>query len=365
MKNTDKRALSFYVEEPDTNDAGQVTEGLFITPSTRAWLRLDDAMDKAEGTAKTYEGYLRKLERIIEKEPDYLDAYNSVGYTYLELASKVAPSVSCTYVDIAHGYYQRAYDRARELVPPDFKGRIIWSYLDNRPFLRAHAGLIRCHLRRKEYIEAARMMEVHLIWNPNDNVGVRFLLGDAYLLSGDIQNARRTLSASMEDGYVPYPDNAYSLGLLEFKEGNYSAAATALRIGFLANEYIAEILTGRVAEKPHFYWHNCSDRSLKNAKCYLIEQDMLSSWQSVPQAIDFVDWLFNSAAVMRERLEWAEIREGLTYEHDFTARGVFVNREEALRKRIAKIAMLIQKVKDHRGSPRWPWEHSRRDMMAQ
>ena len=70
------------------------------------------------------------------------------------------------------------------------------------------------------------------------------------------------------------------------------------------------------------------------------------------------------AAVMRERLEWAEIREGLTTEHDFSARGVFVNREEALRKRIAKVTMMIQKITDHRGHTRWPWEHSRTDLMG-
>lgn len=358
MKNTSKRALSFYVDESDPDDISQVREGIFLTPHTKAWLRLGDSLEKAEISAKTYQEYLRKLDRLIEKEPDYLDAYNNVGNAYLELASKGDSAIFLAYLNAAQNYYQRAYDRARELIPTDFKGRLIWDYRDNRPFLRSHHGLILCCLRKKEYVETARMIEEHLAWNPNDNIGVRFLLGDAYFMAGDIENARRVFNAELKEGYFPYPDNVYSLGLLEFKEGNFSAAATALRIGFLANEYIAEILTGRSVEKPHFYWHSNSFRSVENAKGYLIDHDMLSFWKSVPQAVDFVDWLYNCAAVMRERLEWAEIREGLTTEHEFSVRGVFVNKEESLRKRIAKVTMLIQKITDHRGCTRWPWEHS-------
>lgn len=358
MNTTDKRAVSFFVDESNSDDDSQLREGFFLTPDTKAWLRLDDALEKAESTAKTYQGYITKLDRLIEKEPDYLDAYNYAGNAYLELASKIDLASN---IDAAQNYYQRAYDRARELIPSDFKGRIIWGHLDNRPFLRAHHGLILCNLRKKEYVVAVKLMEEHLAWNPNDNIGVRFLIGDAYFMEGEIQNARKAFIVGLEEGY---PDNAYSLGLLEFKEGSLSAAANALRVGFLANEYIAEILTGRSVQKPHFYWHRNSWGSVESAKGYLIEQDMLTFWKSVPQAIDFVDWLYNSAAVMRERLEWAEIREGLTTVHDFSARGVFVNRAEALRKRIVKVTMLIQKITDHLGNTRWPWEHSRTDLMV-
>jgi tetratricopeptide (TPR) repeat protein len=360
MKNTDKRALSFYMDESDAGDVSQITEGIFLTPSTKAWLQLDDSLEKAESCAKNYQEYLRKLDRLIEKEPDYLDTYNYAGNAYLELASKVDSAIFSVSLNAAQSFYQRAYERAKELIPADFKGRILWLHHGNRPFLRAHHGLILCHLRKKEYVEAARMIEEHLAWNPNDNIGVRLLLGDAYFMAGDTENAKRVLSSGLEEGY---PDNSYSLGLLEFKEGNFSAAATALRIGFLVNEYIAEILTGRSVEKQHFYWHSSSWRSVESAKCYLINQDMLTYWKSVPQAIDFVDWLYNCAAVMRERLQWAEIREGLTTEHNFSARGVFVDREEALRRRITKVTMLVQKITDRQGHTRWPWENSGTDLM--
>lgn len=61
---------------------------------------------------------------------------------------------------------------------------------------------------------------------------------------------------------------------------------------------------------------------------------MGTTWQ-------LVTYVYNCAAVLRERLDLAEIREGLTYEHNFTARSVYCDRETLLRKNIAKVTMLI------------------------
>lgn len=353
-----KRSLSFYTNESDQDLNGQGVEGYFSTPHTKAWLRLHETLDAVEDSAKTYNAYLTKLDRLIAKEPDYLDAYNDAGYALLEIADKQEPQDTFISINLAQEYFTRAFERSKELIPSGFAGQILWGHLDNRPFLRAHHGLILCYLRRKKYVVAAQMMEEHLIWNPGDNIGVRYLLGDAYLLAGDIINARRALAVGMTEGMLPYPDNAYSLGLLEFHVGNYTAAATALRTGFLDNMYIAEILTGRTVEKPHFFWHSNSWSSVEAAKSYLFRQNMLNYWKRTPQAIDFVDWLYNCSTVLRERLEWAEIREGLTYEHDFAVRDKFCNRDEILKKNIAKVTMLIQKISNRSGKKCWPWEYS-------
>lgn len=359
MANVRKHALEFHVNTPEPGDHEQAPEGYFLAPRTTAWSRLDDALEAAEHGSKTYRAYLNKLDRLIDKEPDYFDAYNYAGNAFLEIADSQKVDEALTAINAAQRYYSRAFERAKTLIPSDFAGRIIWGHLDNRPFLRAHHGLILCHLWRNEYAQATKTIEEHLAWNPNDNIGVRYLLGDAYLLAGDTVNARRALAVGVSE---EYPDNAYSLGLLEFKEGNYSAAATALRTGFIGNMYVAEILTGRSVEKPHFFWHGSSRASVSAAKSYLFEQNMLNFWKATPQAIDFVDWLYNCAAVLRERLELAEIKEGLTHEHDFTARGAYCDREALLRKNITKVTMLIQKVSNHRGENRWPWEHSRSDL---
>ena len=360
MATSSKSVLSFYTNESDQDSNEQVVEGYFSTPHTKAWLRLDEDLESAEYKSKTYHAYLTKLDRLIAKEPDYLDAYNNAGSAFLEVSAKQEFPERIININLAQEYYSRAFERANVLIPTDFSGYIRWGSFDNRPFLRSHHGLILCHLRKKEYAVAAQMIEDHLAWNPDDNIGVRYLLGDTYLVSGDIVNARRAFAVGMTEGMLSFPDNAYSLGLLEFRDGNYVAAATALRTGFLGNMYIAEILTGRAVEKPHFFWHSNSWASVDAAKSYLFEQDMLSHWKTTPQAVDFVDWLYNSATVLRERLECAEIREGLTYEHNFTARGKYCNRDEILKKNIAKVTMLIRKITNRSGEKCWPWEYSQR-----
>lgn len=44
----------------------------------------------------------------------------------------------------------------------------------------------------------------------------------------------------------------------------------------------------------------------------------MGDWSA--QEVDFVDWVFNSAAVLRERANLMEQREGLTYERDAVRR---------------------------------------------
>lgn len=361
-----KKALSFFCVAPDDllpdNNGHQpnIGEGFFSFADTKAWIRLADSLEAIQSNSKTYQTYFTKLDRMIAKEPDYLEAYNYAGGGYLELSDKATiPEEVMRNVNLAYQYYLLAYERAKQLIPTDFSGRIGWGRLDNRPFLRVHHGLILCHLRKKEYAKAAQMIEEHLSWNPDDNVGVRYLLGDAYLLSGVNRKARKTFKTTvMAEGLVPQPDNAYSLGLLEFTEGNYAAAATALRIGFIGNMYIAEIITGRIVEKRHFFWHSSSEESISSAKSYLYDLNMLHLWKTTPKAVDFLDWLYNCAIVLRERLELAEVNEGLTYENDYKKRGEYVYQKEALRINIRKVPMLIQKVTDSRGEVRWPWEYS-------
>jgi len=354
----EKRALSFYIEGAETDDLTQPTVGTFDTPRAMGWLRLNERLDAISANTKTYKTLFNKLDGMIQKEPDFLNAYNCAGDASLDLADgKQDNAVGFViWVDSAWTYYNSAFERAKELIPADFKGQIPWSFLDNRPFLQAHNGLIQCKLRWQRYAEAAQMMDEHLAWNPNDNIGVRLIRGDTYILAGDLVKARMALQDGIQSDYPP---SYYSLGLLEFQAGNFTAAATALRLGFVENMYIAEILTGREAAKNHFFWHGSSWSSVREAKCYLKGPlGMLSYWQSVGQAVDFVDWLYNCAAVMKERLEMAEIREGLTYKKDFTSRGPFVERERTLKEQISKVSMLIQKVPNNRGCKRWPWEPS-------
>ncbi|HTP30406.1 MAG TPA: tetratricopeptide repeat protein [Anaeromyxobacteraceae bacterium] len=59
-------------------------------------------------------------------------------------------------------------------LPPGFDGVLVWSPLDDRPFLRCLHGYAVCLWRLGRSKEAQLVFERILSLNPNDNQGVRF-----------------------------------------------------------------------------------------------------------------------------------------------------------------------------------------------
>ena len=58
----------------------------------------------------------------------------------------------------------------------------------------------------------------------------------------------------------------------------------------------------------HLYWHASNRYGAEWAAEYL----NAPSCDWTPEEIDFLDWVFNSAAVLKERAKLAEQHEGLT-----------------------------------------------------
>lgn len=79
-----------------------------------------------------------------------------------------------------------------------------------------------------------------LAYNPNDNQGSRYLLGSEVLRAGNKERAANIFD-EYADNYQPY---YYELALLHILHKDWVKAATALRHGFSANSYIAEMLCG-------------------------------------------------------------------------------------------------------------------------
>ena len=109
---------------------------------------------------------------------------------------------------------------------------------------------------------------------------------------------------------------------LQFKEGDFVSACTYVRRGIAANPYIAEGLTGRTRINEHLYWHASSRNGPDWATDYLSAP--VCEWSA--QEIDFIDWVFNSSAVLRERASLMEQHEGLTCERDAARREPFALR---------------------------------------
>ena len=134
------------------------------------------------------------------------------------------------------------------------------------------------------------------------------------------------------------------------------AACTYLRRGIAANPYIAEGLTGRTVLSEHLYWHASNAHGPEWAVDYLDS----ATCDCTPEVIDFVDWVFNASAVLRERAELMELQEGLTYKRDDEKRGSFARRSTRFDDGISDdiSEKMVKKIQICYDSEVWPWERS-------
>lgn len=155
-------------------DTDEELKGGFVPSETEEWLSVQEEFyDIHDQELYNYE-YYAGLIRILNREPEFLDAYAHIGHQLLYEGQ----------IDKAQEYYQKGLDIAHKLIPKDFSGQIPWADLDNRPFLRLHHGYILCQIQKGNVQNALKLMHQHLSWNPNDNIGVRFLVEDTCRQAG-------------------------------------------------------------------------------------------------------------------------------------------------------------------------------------
>jgi len=215
--------------------------------------------------------------------------------------------------------------------------------VDNRSFLRIAHGYLLGLMHQGDGKAFKALAKKLLAWCPADNLSVRMLLGDISLMTGDTQSAMKSYLQEAADS----PAHCYQAGQIAFR--------TPSR-GIAANPYIAEGLTGRSKINEHLYWH------ASNRNCPEWATDYLSApvcdWTA--QEIDFVDWVFNSSAVLRERASLMEQHEGLTYERDAVRWEPFALRSSYLVNELTddlSIAM-IKRIQNRYGVEIWPWERA-------
>ena len=191
-----------------------------------------------------------------------------------------------------------------------------------------------------------------LAWCPADNLGVRLLMGDISLMTGDTQSARKSYLKEATDS----PAHWYQAGQIAFREGDFVSACTYLRRGIAANPYIEKGLTGRTKMNEHLYWHASNRNGPEWAIDYL--RAPVCDW--MPQEIDFVDWVFNSSAVLRERASLMEQHEGLTYERDAARREPLALRSSYFVDELTDdlSVVMVKKIQHRYCVEIWPWERA-------
>ena len=334
--------LTFTITE---NIAPELDKPVHSGAFSRDWAdeeELDELQDRLDAGRISPKQALLRARKLVVDGPDCLENHNFLANRFWDLAMR----------DEATDVWAKAYRQASVLIPKGFKGQINWSEIDNRSFLRVAKGYLLGLMHQRD-AKAARVLAKKLLaWCPGDNLGVRMLMGDISMMLGDSKVALKTFLKEAADS----PAHWYQAGQIAFKDGDFVCACTYIRRGIAANPYIAEGLTGRTILNEHFYWHASSRNGPQWASDYL--NAPACHWS--PQEIDFVDWVFNSAAVLSERAVLMAQHEGLTYEQDPVRRQSFGLRSGYLMNQVSDelSKTMVRKISNRFGVEIWPWDRA-------
>jgi tetratricopeptide (TPR) repeat protein len=204
---------------------------------------------------------LRGYRRALKVDPHHGDTHNRIGIAAMDKGDLVE----------AEKHFRAAIEGASRDIDVD-GGLLEWGNLDNRPYLRAHANLALLFRKQARWGEAVKIHGQMLRWNPNDNQGVRYLLGEEHLRLGDHKKALAAYKKGEEDATTQF-----GMGLVLLMLGRDEEANRALLHGMAANRYVAPMLVGdrwtlldgwhgtNLAEPEHADWIATSMRDLWTA----------------------------------------------------------------------------------------------------
>ena len=207
----------------------------------------------------------RLFRRALRCDPRHADAHNHLGVDLMERGR----------LKEAEKRFQAAIQGGECALVSD-KELVEWGRIENRPYLRALANLALLLRRERRYEEALELHEKVLALNPNDNQGIRWLLGEDYHRLGRLEEAIAAYKKALEE-----PGVCHSLALALFQTREEKKAGVALLRGFAANQYIAPMLLGERWEKVNG-WHGTNTAEPEWATDYVKEQGDL--WRNVPES---------------------------------------------------------------------------------
>ena len=335
-----KNSLEFNIYEQDS-----IVSGVFTPVNEDSWLNTLESfhnnLDLYQFHEISPQDFAFFCEGLLKSEPLFFDSYAHLGMLLFDSRP-----------DLAAKWYKKGFELGLTMLPDNFSGQISWSHLGNRPFLRCHHGHIISLIKKRKFKQAISEINKHLQWNENDNIGVRYLVGELYMLVKNFSAAEDIMDKNA-DGHPPY---YYSLGLLAFLRKNYAKAITYFRRGILANPYLAEIITGRKDIISRKFWHS-SSLMFPDLAIDFMANIGEQLWQKNEKAKIFLDWVLNCSLVLNERSEFVKCRELLQVEHDFNRRRDIRKIEEQLIKDVSdETSQNLVKRIVIRGEESWPWE---------
>jgi len=180
---------------------------------------------------------------LIAKHPFYIDAYNHLSISFRN-QNKTFESLLTA---------EKSYNIGKQCFPNEFNpktDKLIWSILENRPFLRACQTYgLECQAH-KDYSTAIEIFNENLLLNDNDNQGIRYLLLEIYFVKKDLQATREIIEKFKDDYSIEFMFGAVSL---EIMENNFDKADNILKEAVKINKFfIAEIIKDKHQAPPPF-----------------------------------------------------------------------------------------------------------------
>lgn len=182
----------------------------------------------------------KKLSAILAKSPNHIDALHHLSLMYQETGRKVE----------AHVFNMAAVAAGLMAIPNEFtwgKSKIEWGFHANRPFLRAYHTLGLWYLENGKYSDAISSFTRMLSANPNDNIGVRYLLPECWFA---LNEPEKVIAHCVQHEDDASPDIQYSHALALVLLKKTGTAKEALESAIASLPLVAKELLKKTHRKP-------------------------------------------------------------------------------------------------------------------
>jgi tetratricopeptide (TPR) repeat protein len=241
--------------------------------------RLDAAIDWMRCNVRVAKAGFREL---IREYPEHLDAYHHLALTWYRQGQ----------LGRAAEAWRRGVELALKLFPARFsmkRDRLLWGFVENRPFLRLYHGHGIALLRRGQTEPALEVFNNLLSLNPNDNQGVR-----AMVVEADFELGRSRAVLELCDRY-PHDGLAqlmFGRALALFQLGRLKETARAFRRASRCWPLIAREL-GEQRHPRRSNWDPGEGVALGTEdQAYVYWREHGKFWRETPGALAFARTFF-------------------------------------------------------------------------
>lgn len=255
-----------------------------------------------------------KFSEAVAANPELADAYNGLAFIEFSRGNYAA----------SRRYSEAALEKARKSLDSEAPDAFSWySELETRPYMRARHNLGLSLMRMGEWQGAVSEFRELLKRNPNDNQGVRYLIGPLYHLAGDLRHAipaYRKAAGNNERSGDPHNECSYALALYE--TGKYEEAVLRFRYATFLNLHIPQALLGLPVKRLGI-WYGSNHAEPAYAIKYAEEYGPM--WGGKTDALAFLRAVYFHFTVKAEIEEYIKLGLKLAKTHDINQRVPIVN----------------------------------------